>query len=68
MGLLDGMGDQIAKHKDKIDGAVEKGGDYVDSKTDNKYAEHVDKGQDFLSDKASEYGDGHDGPTEAREA
>lgn len=51
MGILDGLGEQIAKHDDKIDGAVEKGGDFVDSKTDNKYAEHVDKGQDFLSDK-----------------
>ncbi len=68
MGLLDGLGDQIAKHKDKIDDAVDKGGDFVDSKTDNKYAEHVDKGQDFLRDKVSDYGDGQDGPTGTREA
>lgn len=51
MGILDGLGDQVAKHSDKVDDAVEKGGDFVDSKTDSKYAEHVDKGQDFLSDK-----------------
>lgn len=68
MGLLDGMGDQIAKHKDKIDGAVDKGGDYVDSRTDNKYADHVDKGQDFLRDKASDSGDSHDSSTETRKA
>lgn len=63
MGLLDGLGEQITKHKDKIDDGVRKGGDFVDSKTDGKYAEHVDKGQDFLHDKVREYGDGHDSPT-----
>lgn len=62
MGILDGLGEQIAKHEDKIDGAVEQGGDFVDSKTDGKYAEHVDKGQDFLSDKATEFGEGSDVP------
>ncbi len=67
MGVLDGMGDQIAKHKDKIDGAVEQGGDYVDSKTDNKYADHVDKGQDYLRDKVSGQGEGQDGHTETRQ-
>lgn len=51
MGILDGLGEQIAKHGDKVDGVVEKGGDFVDSKTDSKYAEHVDKGQEFLSEK-----------------
>ncbi len=68
MGLLDGLGEQIAKHKDKIDGTVQRGGDFIDSKTDSKYAEHVDKGQDFLRDKVSDHGDGHDSPTETREA
>lgn len=68
MGLLDGVGDKIARHKDKIDGAVEQGGDYVDSRTDNKYAEHVDKGQEFLNDKVSDYGDAHDGTTGTRKA
>ena len=68
MGLFDSLGEQIAKHKDKIDGAVQRGGDFIDSKTDSKYAEHVDKGQDFLRDRVSEYGDGHDSPTETREA
>lgn len=62
MGLPDGLGEQIAKNKDHIDGAIEQGGDYVDSKTDNKYAEHVDKGQDLLRDNVGKFGGGHEAP------
>lgn len=57
MGVFDNLGDQVAKHRDKVDDAIEKGGDFVDSKTGNKYEEHVDKGQDFLRDKAGEFDD-----------
>lgn len=57
MGVFDNIGDQIAKNQDKIDDAIERGGDVVDSKTGNKYAEHVDKGQDLLRDKSRDFGD-----------
>ncbi len=67
MGLSDSLGEQIAANKGHIDDAVEKSGDYVDGKTDDKYAEHVDKGQDFLRDKVGESGGGKDEPTKARE-
>lgn len=59
MGLLDNIGDQVARHGDKIDDAIEKGGDFIDSKTGNKHAEHVDQGQKFLKDKVD--GLGHRG-------
>ena len=67
MGLPDGLGEQIAANKSRIDDAIGKGGDYVDGKTDNKYAEHVDKGQDFLRDKVGEFGGGTDEPTRTHE-
>lgn len=54
MGLLDDIGDQVAKHSDKIDDAIDRGGDFIDSKTDGKYADKVDRGQDFLRDKADD--------------
>lgn len=53
MGLLDNVGDQVAKHRDKIDDAIDKGGDFIDSKTDNKHADKVDKGQEFLKDQVA---------------
>ncbi len=66
MGLPDGLGEQIAANKGHIDDAIGKGGDYVDEKTDKKYAENVDKGQDFLRDKVGEFGGGKDEPTRTR--
>ncbi len=62
MGLLDGLGEQIAKNQGHLDGAIDKTGDFVDSKTDNKYVEHVDKGQDFLRDNVGKFGEGKDVP------
>ena len=62
MGLLDGLGEQIVKNQEQVDGAIDKGGDFVDSKTDNKYASHVDKGQDFLRDKVGKFGEGNSAP------
>lgn len=54
MGLLD---DAKAKaeellhgNKDKAGDAVDKGGDFVDGKTDGKYADKVDQGQDAAKD------------------
>ncbi len=34
-----------------LNSAIEKGGDFVDEKTGDKYTSEVDKGQDFLRDK-----------------
>ena len=39
-----------AEHKDAVKDGIDKAGDFVDEKTDGKYAEHVDKGQDAAKD------------------
>lgn len=53
MGFMDsvkgivGKGKEFAeKNPDKTDGIIDKAGDFVDGRTGNKYAEHVDKAQD----------------------
>lgn len=48
MGILDNIGDQVAKNADAIDEAIEKGGDFIDSKTGDKYKEQIDQGQEAL--------------------
>ena len=45
-GLL-GKGKQVAsENADKVGGAVDKAGDFVDDKTGGKYADKVDKAQE----------------------
>lgn len=39
-----------AENKDAIKDGIEKAGDFVDEKTGDKYAEHVDKGQEAASE------------------
>lgn len=34
-----------------MDQGIDKAGDFVDGKTDAKYADKVDQGQDFLKDE-----------------
>jgi MT0933-like antitoxin protein len=45
-GFLDKVKDLVSKNKGTVDGAIEKAGDIVDSKTQGKYASTVDKVQD----------------------
>lgn len=51
MGLLDKLGDQVSRNRDRVDDAIDSGGDFIDSKTGHKHADHVDKGQVFLKDR-----------------
>jgi hypothetical protein len=46
MGFLDKAKSMMAKNTEKIDAAIDKTGDFVDSKTQGKYADTVDKVQD----------------------
>jgi len=46
MGFLDKVKDLVSKNKGTVDTAIDKVGDVVDSKTQGKYAQHVDKVQD----------------------
>lgn len=52
-----GISDMVGKAKDALGGhskaakdAVDKAGDTIDSKTDDKYADKVDQGQDAAKD------------------
>lgn len=46
MGLLDKAKGLLSKNADKVEQAINKAGDIVDSKTQGRYAETVDKVQD----------------------
>ena len=55
MGIFDKAKDALSEHSEHVDTGIEKAGDFVDDKTESKYAEQVDKGQDFAADRVREY-------------
>ena len=55
MGIFDKAKDALSEHGEQADAGIEKAGDFVDERTDNKYAEQVDKGQDFAADRVRDY-------------
>ena len=55
MGIFDKAKDALSEHSEHADTGIEKAGDFMDDKTESKYAEQVDKGQDFASDRVREY-------------
>ena len=46
MGFLDKVKDLLSKNADKVDTAIDKAADIVDSKTQGKYTDQVNKVQD----------------------
>lgn len=72
-GLMDKAKDAVGNKGDRDkagggigDQAIEKGGDMVDDRTDNKYVDQVDKGQDMARER---HGGGEDTtPTEGEKA
>jgi hypothetical protein len=46
MGFMDTLKNVLSKNADKVDSAIDKVGDVVDSKTGDKYKGVVDKAQD----------------------
>jgi hypothetical protein len=46
MGFLDKAKDLLTENADKVDTVIEKAGDIVDSKTQGKYSDTVDKVQE----------------------
>ena len=51
MDFVDQIKGAVSGHDDQIEGAIDKGGDFIDSKTDGKYAGQVDQAQGFLKDQ-----------------
>ena len=54
MGIFDRAKDALSGQREHLDAAVEKVGDLVDEKTEGKYAEQVDKGQEMARDKLAD--------------
>ena len=54
MGIFDKAKDALSGQQDKVDAGVEQAGDMVDEKTEGKYAEQVDKGQDMAKDQLAD--------------
>jgi hypothetical protein len=54
MGIFDKAKDALSGHQDKVEAGVEQAGDMVDEKTEGKYAEQVDQGQEMAKDKLSD--------------
>ena len=46
MGFLDKAKDLLAQNSDKVDAAIDKAGEFVDSKTEGKYKDAVNKVQE----------------------
>lgn len=46
MGLFDKAKDLAGQHSDKVNDGIDRAGDMIDEKTDNKYADKVDQGQE----------------------
>jgi hypothetical protein len=55
MGIFDKAKDALSGQQDKVDAGVEQAGDMVDEKTEGKYAEQVDQGQEMARDKLSDF-------------
>ena len=55
MGIFDKAKDALSEHDDKVDTGVDRAGDFADEKTDSKYANQVDQGQDYAKDELSDH-------------
>lgn len=55
MDFVDQIKGAVSGHDDQIEGAIDKGGDFIDSKTDGKYAGQVDQVQDLLKDQLNAF-------------
>jgi hypothetical protein len=51
MGIFDKAKDAVSEHSEQIDAGIDKAGDLVDDKTQGKYVEQVDQGQEMAKDK-----------------
>jgi hypothetical protein len=52
MGIFDRAKDALSGHEDKVDAGIEKAGDMVDEKTESRYDEQVDQGQEMAKEKS----------------
>jgi len=62
MGIFDKAKDALSDHDDKVDSGVDRAGDFVDDKTDSKYSNQVDQGQEYAKDATSDHHPGASDP------
>lgn len=62
MDFVDKIKEASAGHQDQIEGAIEHGGDFIDSKTGGQYAAPVDQAQSFLKGQVSQTSGGQGQP------
>jgi hypothetical protein len=55
MGIFDKAKDAIGEHSEQSDGGIDKAGDFVDEKTEGKYVEQVDQGQEMAKDRLRDF-------------
>ncbi len=56
MGFLDKAKDLLAQNADTVNSAIDKAGEFVDSKTDGKYKDAVDKAQEAAKNALNDKG------------
>ena len=54
MGIFDDIKNAADTNEEKVEAVIDQAGDFIDQKTDGKYADKVDQAQDFLKDKIGE--------------
>ena len=54
MGIFDRAKDTPSGQRQQLDDAYERAGDFADEKTESKYAEQADKGQQLANDKLAD--------------
>ena len=54
MGIFDRAKDALSGHSEQVEAVVDKAGDFIDEKTEGKYAEQVDQGQQVAKEKLSD--------------
>jgi MT0933-like antitoxin protein len=57
MGFLDKAKDLLAQNADTVSSAIDKAGEFVDSKTDGKYKDVVDKAQEAAKNALNDKGE-----------
>jgi hypothetical protein len=57
MGFLDKAKDLLAQNADSVNSAIDKAGEFVDSKTDGKYKDVVDKAQEAAKNALNDKGE-----------
>lgn len=54
MGIFDRAKEALSGHSEPVEAVIDKAGDLIDEKTEGKYAEQVDQGQQMAKEKLSD--------------